>query len=64
MYAIRSYYVDQPSSLRTGGVMKKLPLWFEEETTLTGEWLAKVGIALPVMDPESALLIKFDVTDI
>ena len=52
--------LDQPASMRTGGVMKKLPLWLDEEMTLSGAWLAKAGIALPVLDPESALLIKLD----
>jgi alpha-galactosidase len=52
--------LDQPANLRTGGIMKKLPLWLEEETTLSGAWLAKAGIALPVMDPESAMLIKLE----
>lgn len=42
-----------------GGVMKTQPQWLvEKETILTGEWLAKVGIPLPVMDPESAVLLK------
>lgn len=52
--------LDQPASMRTGGLMKKLPPWMLEGTVLTGEWLSKVGFALPVMDPESALLIRFD----
>lgn len=52
--------LDQPASLRTGGVMKKLPLWLDEEITLSGDWLAKAGLALPVMDPESAVLIKLE----
>lgn len=53
--------LDQPASLTTGGLMKQLPNWFTGESILTGDWLAKVGIALPIMDPESALLIKLDV---
>ena len=40
--------------------MKKLPLWLDEEITLSGDWLAKAGLALPVMDPESAVLIKLE----
>jgi alpha-galactosidase len=35
-------------------------LWLDEEMTLSGAWLEKAGIALPVLDPESALLIKLD----
>ena len=43
-----------------GGVMKIQPEWLtQEQTVLSGEWLAKVGIALPVMDPESAVLLQF-----
>nr|WP_321237841.1 alpha-galactosidase [uncultured Tolumonas sp.] len=42
-----------------GGVMKIQPEWLtQEETVLSGEWLEKVGIALPVMDPESAVLFQ------
>lgn len=44
-----------------GGVMKTQPRWLvEKETILTGEWLAKIGIPLPVMDPESAVLFKLN----
>lgn len=53
--------LDEPPTLRSSGIMKRLPTWFEEETILSGDWLAKVGIALPVMDPESALLIKLEI---
>ena len=43
-----------------GGVMKTQPQWLtQNETILSGEWLAKIGIALPVMDPESAVLLQF-----
>lgn len=43
-----------------GGVMKTQPQWLtQHETILSGEWLAKIGIALPVMDPESAVLLQF-----
>jgi alpha-galactosidase len=39
--------------------MKIQPEWLtQEETVLSGEWLEKVGIALPVMDPESAVLFQ------
>lgn len=39
--------------------MKHYPAWFSEEVALSGEWLENVGIALPILDPESAILLRF-----
>jgi alpha-galactosidase len=52
--------LERPARFNNGGVMKIQPEWLtQEETLLSGEWLAKAGISLPVMDPESALLLQF-----
>ncbi len=40
-----------------GHTMHKLPEWLKTPQTATGEWLQKVGLILPVSDPESAILI-------
>lgn len=52
--------LDQPASLKSGGLMKQLPPWMASETIVYGEWLMKAGLAMPVLDPESALLLKLD----
>ena len=41
-----------------GHTMRQLPPWMNEGITLSGEWLAQAGLALPVLDPESAILIS------
>ncbi len=38
--------------------MHKLPEWLKTPQTATGEWLQKAGLVLPVLDPESAILIS------
>jgi alpha-galactosidase len=38
--------------------MKKFPDWLEQSAVFTGEQLMKLGLQLPVMDPETAMLIK------
>ncbi len=37
--------------------MRKLPAWMETPQTVSGEWLTQAGIALPILDPETAILI-------
>jgi len=40
-------------------LMKKLPPWLESgEVKLSGQQLMQAGLVLPVMDPESSLLIE------
>ncbi|MNC18966.1 Alpha-galactosidase [compost metagenome] len=43
-----------------GHTMRKLPGWMETTQTVSGEWLAQAGLALPILDPESAILIGFE----
>ena len=40
-----------------GHTMRKLPAWMETPQTASGEWLMQAGIALPILDPETAVLI-------
>ncbi|PJG83070.1 alpha-galactosidase [Caviibacterium pharyngocola] len=47
-----------------GHLMKKLPNWLNnlikgEKLVLNGEWLAKIGLAIPNLDPATAMLLKF-----
>lgn len=42
-----------------GHTMRKLPGWMEHSTSeIGGEWLAQIGLQLPILDPETALLIS------
>lgn len=40
--------------------MRKLPGWMETTQTVSGEWLAQAGLALPILDRKSAILIGFE----
>ncbi len=46
--------------LEGGHSMRVLPAWMREPITLSGEWLAGAGLALPILDPESAILIGLE----
>lgn len=41
-----------------GHVMKALPYWMVNKTTLSGDWLMQIGLPLPVLDPATAMLIR------
>ncbi|WP_230353253.1 alpha-galactosidase [Lelliottia sp. WAP21] len=52
--------LDHPDIRLTGDgghTMRKLPAWMEAPQTVSGEWLMQAGIALPILDPETAILI-------
>lgn len=52
--------LDHPNIRLTGEgghTMRKLPAWMESPQTVSGEWLMQAGLALPVLDPETAILI-------
>ncbi|MEX9254591.1 alpha-galactosidase [Pseudenterobacter timonensis] len=52
--------LDHPNIRLTGEgghTMRKLPAWMEVPQVVSGEWLMEAGLALPVLDPESAILI-------
>ncbi|MCO6552472.1 MAG: alpha-galactosidase [Gilliamella sp.] len=53
--------LDMPDNIDpkiNGHVMKELPQWMKDKTTLSGDWLMNVGLPLPVLDPATAILIK------
>ncbi len=55
--------LDAPALLangQPGHTMRKQPDWIQQPQELSGEWLEKAGLALPVLDPESALLLSFE----
>ncbi|RLM16264.1 alpha-galactosidase [Gibbsiella quercinecans] len=43
-----------------GHTMRQLPAWMKQPCEASGEWLAQAGLALPVLDPESAMLINIE----
>jgi len=47
--------VEFPESSKS--LMKKLPQWMQAESEFSGELLNEVGLAMPVQDPETAMLI-------
>ncbi|WP_428773218.1 alpha-galactosidase [Vibrio sp.] len=53
--------VDFPDT--SAGLMKRFPAWMQqlnqgEPVVVIGRWLREVGLQLPVLDPEAALLIE------
>ncbi len=55
--------IDHPNIRITdegGHTMRQLPAWMTTPQIVSGEWLMQAGIALPVLDPESAILIGFE----
>lgn len=52
--------LDHPNIRITGEgghTMRKLPEWMITPQTISGEWLQQAGLVLPILDPESAILI-------
>ncbi|MBH3283886.1 alpha-galactosidase [Serratia marcescens] len=52
--------LDHPNIQITGEgghTMRKLPAWMMRPQIVSGEWLQLAGLALPILDPESAILI-------
>lgn len=52
--------LDHPNIQITGEgghTMRKLPAWMVAPQRVSGEWLQQAGLALPILDPESAILI-------
>lgn len=42
------------------GIVNTQPAWVYEGAELSGEWLEQAGLAMPVLDPESALLLLIE----
>ncbi|WP_173424683.1 alpha-galactosidase [Photobacterium sanctipauli] len=51
--------VDQPNNFFEG-IVSCQPAWCYEGIHLSGEWCDSVGLAMPIMDAESAILIKLE----
>jgi alpha-galactosidase len=47
--------IDRPPTC--GNLMKKEPAWLNKKIILSGEILNKIGLQLPVMNPESIILL-------
>lgn len=45
------------------GIVNTQPAWVYAGAQLSGEWLAQAGLAMPVLDPESALLLLIEATN-
>ena len=53
--------LDKPDNFND--IVNCQPLWTQDTLTCSGDWLAKAGLAVPVMDPETALLIKLEIIE-
>jgi alpha-galactosidase len=49
--------LDKPSNY--DDIVNYQPPWTESGCELTGDWCAEVGLTMPILDAESAMLIKF-----
>lgn len=56
-YRVTVLHGAEPKEL---GPMKQLPGWLSEGARLNGDWLMRAGLQLPVMQPESAFLVKLE----
>ncbi|QUG77315.1 alpha-galactosidase [Erwinia sp. E602] len=57
-YEVRLLDAPEIKTVREGGgAMRDLPAWLREPRVVSGAWLMQAGLALPVIAPESALLI-------
>ncbi|MDV6251742.1 alpha-galactosidase [Vibrio sp. EA2] len=50
--------LDKPSNY--DDIVNYQPPWTESECELSGAWCAEVGLTMPILDPETAMLVKFD----
>ncbi|WP_407334429.1 alpha-galactosidase [Enterovibrio sp. 27052020O] len=49
--------LDSPAAFSL--TMKHKPVWMDKPLTIHGDQLIQIGLSLPVMDPESAMLLSF-----
>ncbi|MDF7667196.1 alpha-galactosidase [Orbaceae bacterium ESL0727] len=57
----RIIVLDMPANIdpkNNAHTMKALPKWMSRDTVLSGDWLMNIGLPLPVLDPETAMLIQ------
>lgn len=52
--------LDMPENLNKprSNTMKHYPVWLKTPLVLSGDWLEKAGLALPALNPETAILVK------
>lgn len=51
--------IDAAENFRNG-IVSTQPTWIEEGVELSGDWLQHAGLAMPVLDPESAVLLLLE----
>lgn len=51
--------IELPNNIKDihNHVMKKSPHWFTHNVKVTGDWLMNAGLQLPILDPQSSMLI-------
>ncbi|SEG18220.1 alpha-galactosidase [Vibrio hangzhouensis] len=54
----RVMVLDKPNLF--DDIVNYQPLWMECGCEITGEWCEQVGLSMPILDAESAVLIKFE----
>ncbi len=47
----------------SNGIVSTQPAWVAEGVELSGDWLQHAGLAMPVLDPESAVLLLLEAQD-
>ncbi|MGY5612471.1 alpha-galactosidase [Vibrio brasiliensis] len=50
--------LDKPSFFEK--IANTQPPWIEADCELSGSWCSEIGLAMPVLDPETAMLIKLE----
>ena len=50
--------LDKPSNYNE--IVNYQPFWTEDSCDLSGEWCEDVGLTMPILDAESAMLIKLE----
>ena len=58
--AEKSYQLEVLENSSSDIYMKQCPPWMSEATVMNGALLAQVGLMMPVLQPESALLVKIE----
>lgn len=60
IYQIEILDLPHNNNFETKGwhTMKKWPTGFRNQPALSGEWMMNVGLPLPILDPETAMLVK------
>ncbi|WP_332395934.1 alpha-galactosidase [Vibrio metschnikovii] len=57
----RVFLLDKPSNY--DDIVNYQPLWTESGCEVSGLWCEEVGLTMPILDPETAILVKFERMD-